>query len=159
MNIFVLDTDPALAAEAQCDKHIVKMPLETAQLLCTAAALNGALAPRYRPTHAKHPCTLWAAASRRNYDWLIAHGVALANEYRRRYGRTHASEAVILDAVRYFPLLPDTERTPFAQAMPDQYRAADAVVAYRAYYLGAKQAFATWRSPSAPPAWWMREAC
>ena len=32
MNIFVLDKDPIISAQMQCDKHIVKMPLESAQM-------------------------------------------------------------------------------------------------------------------------------
>ena len=35
MNIFVLDESPVTSAQMQCDKHIVKMPLETAQMLCS----------------------------------------------------------------------------------------------------------------------------
>lgn len=159
MNIFVLDTDPVRAATSQCDKHVVKMPLETAQMLCTAATVNGASGARYKPTHAKHPCTVWAAASRSNFDWLIAHGVALANEYRRRYGKTHASEAVILDAARFLDAIPSGALTAFAQAMPDEYRTDDVVESYRRYYHGAKRGFATWRAPASPPAWWNPEAC
>lgn len=159
MNIFVLDADPNVAAISQCDKHVVKMPLETAQLLCTAAFLNGASGVRYKPTHAKHPCTLWTAASRANFDWLVIHGLALANEYRRRYGKTHASEAVILDTAKCASLMPACGSTPFAQAMPDEYRCDDSVVAYRRYYLGAKAAIATWRQPAAPPAWWKSIVC
>ena len=36
MNIFVLDENPVIAAKMACDKHIVKMILESAQMLCTA---------------------------------------------------------------------------------------------------------------------------
>ena len=36
MNIFVLDKNPRIAAEMHCDKHCVKMILETAQMLSTA---------------------------------------------------------------------------------------------------------------------------
>lgn len=154
MNIFVLDTDPALAAVAQCDKHVVKMPLETAQLLCTTAALNGATDVRYKPTHRNHPCAIWARTSRANFDWLTAHGVALADEYTRRYGKTHASKSVIVDAIRHRVVIPDGALTPFAQAMPDAYRAVDVVAAYRAYYLGAKRDIATWRAPAVVPSWW-----
>ena len=36
MNIFVLDRDPELAAKYHCDKHVVKMVLESAQMMCAA---------------------------------------------------------------------------------------------------------------------------
>lgn len=45
--------------------------------------------------------------------------------------------------------------TPFAQAMPDEYKNAnDPVLAYRNYYLGEKRSFATWKEPSKQPDWW-----
>ena len=71
MNIFVLDSDPKVAATMLCDKHVVKMILESAQMLSTVAHTNGHI-PRYRPTHSKHPCTLWAGESKSNWQWLVA---------------------------------------------------------------------------------------
>ena len=68
MNIFVVDIDPSKAAQSLCDKHVVKMVLETAQILST---ISGG---PYRPTHANHPCVLWAGATKRNYLWLVEHG-------------------------------------------------------------------------------------
>ena len=65
MNIFVLDNDPFKAAEYQCDKHVVKMVLETAQLLCSAHET----AP-YKRTHYNHPCAIWTRSSLSNYMWL-----------------------------------------------------------------------------------------
>jgi hypothetical protein len=159
MNIFILDNDPIAAAQSQIDKHIVKMPLETAQLLCTAARVHGASDVRYKPTHSKHPCTLWAATSQGNYEWLLEHGLGLAREYTRRYGKMQASEAVIREAAAYLSLIPAGALTPFAQAMPDEYRGADAVAAYRRYYLGAKRAFATWKAPAVTPSWWQPTVC
>lgn len=159
MNIFILDADPIVAAQSQIDKHVVKMPLETAQLLCTAAISHGATDARYKPTHGKHPCALWARESRGNYEWLLVHGLALAREYTRRYGKIHASQAVIADAFRFRDLIPEGAQTPFAQAMPDEYRDADAVRAYRRYYCGAKRAFAAWKAPAEVPDWWATEVC
>jgi hypothetical protein len=156
MNIFVLDPDPARAAHYLCDKHVVKMALETAQLLCTALALRGATDLPYRPTHRHHPCTLWTATSRPNFDWLVEHGQSICREYRLRYnGREHASQRIIDGMMWQLDWLPSGPATPFAQAMPDQYRTADdAVAAYRAYYIGEKARFAKWRLPAKPPAWW-----
>jgi len=143
MNIFILDKDPTLAAQYQCDKHVVKMVLETAQLLCTVVSDLGADVP-YKATHRKHPCTLWAAESRQNFEWLVEHGISLAEEYTLRYDREHKSEAVIRLAAKHSRLLPDKGLTPWAQAMPDEYKAACAVEAYRAYYIGEKLHFAVW---------------
>lgn len=158
MNIFVLDEHPYEAAKSLCDKHVVKMALESAQLLCTAATSLGLPAP-YKPTHAHHPCARWLLEGRENLAWLIAHTYGIFAQYTERYGREHAARAAIkpltLDGtfMAMRRLLPEGS-TPFAQAMPDQYKGPDAVAAYRAYYLAEKARFATWRSPSSPPDWW-----
>ena len=151
MNIFVVDEDPVVAAQQLCDKHVVKMILETAQMLCTVARDRGYEAP-YGASHAKHPCTLWAGKSAANWHWLITHGLAMSEEYTRRYGRVHKSEEVIKWCARLPIGFPTKELTPFAQAMPQQYRNPCAVTAYRAYYHGEKANFATWKSEV--PQWW-----
>ena len=69
MNIFYLDPDIQKCVELHCDKHVVKMPLETTQMLCTVHYRYGGDAP-YKPVHAKHPCTLWAGNFYLNYRWL-----------------------------------------------------------------------------------------
>ena len=47
MNIFVLSTDPVKAAQQQCDKHVPKMVVESAQMLSTAhRILDGVLTRR-----------------------------------------------------------------------------------------------------------------
>ena len=120
----------------QCDKHVVKMVLETAQMLSTVQRHYGNDDIRlYKSTHRHHPCTLWAATSRGNYAWLFDHFAALNDEYRHRYGRDHLSWTKLRDVVAEPPaLMRDDDQTPFAQAMPDEYKHDDAVVAYRAYY-------------------------
>ena len=152
MNIFVLHEDPHMAATMMCDKHVVKMILETAQMMCTVVAAHGHNTP-YRPTHAKHPCTLWAAQSRANWDWLIEHGMSLCDEYTERYGKVHKSQYVIEWCAMKHIDLPEVPQTPFAQAMPPQYKNDCAVTAYRAYYMGEKARFATWKTEA--PDWWM----
>jgi hypothetical protein len=152
VNVFILDADPVLAARAQCDRHVVKMTLETAQLLC--AVFDPGAAP-YRRTHYNHPCTRWLRTSCDNWEWLVAHGLALAAEYQHRYGRRHASAAVITwcdDNAPHASRFPLQGLTAFAQAMPAQYRDVDAVVAYRAYYRAEKARFAKW-SRREVPAW------
>lgn len=154
MNIFILDNDPVAAAWATVDKHAVKMPLETAQMACTIARSLGVDDVAYRSTHANHPCTLWAAASDESWQWLMAHGLALCETYSARYGRQHASEAILRHVAGLKLPLPRRSMPAFAQAMPDAYRQPDAVAAYRAYYRGDKARFATWRQPAQTPDWW-----
>lgn len=146
MNIFALHTDPIMAAEMHLDKHIVKMPLETAQMLCTINAPN---AP-YKPTHVNHPCTLWAGVTNGNYDWLVRLGIALCNEYTYRYGKEHKCQAVI-ENLRLPPtLVPVGPLTTFAQAMPDECKQEDAVLAYRRYYRDYKAHIGTWKNRKRP---------
>lgn len=151
MNIFVLDEDPVIAATMACDKHVVKMVLETAQMLCATAIAKGHKMP-YAATHKHHPCTLWAGRSQSNWDWLIGHGLALCAEYTVRYGKVHKSQQIIEHARDINILFDEQQLTPFAQAMPPQYRNDCAVTAYRAYYMGEKARFATWKTQT--PNWW-----
>jgi len=151
MNIFVVHEDPKIAAQMLCDKHVVKMILETAQMLCTVVSHTGAETP-YRATHAKHPCTLWAGQSKANWDWLVAHGNAMCAEYTKRYGKTHKSQAIIEWCAHQPVEFASTELLPFAQAMPTKYKNECAVTAYRAYYHGEKASFATWKTEV--PQWW-----
>jgi len=154
MNIFVIgdNADPVLSAQNQLDKHIVKMPLETAQLLCSV--YEPGTAP-YRRTHYNHPCARWVRASSANFDWLVCHGRALCEEYTYRYGKVHASRSVIewCDDNKHLLTFSDDRMTGMYQAMPEEYRNSDVVVAYRAYYLGAKREIATWKVRN-PPGWW-----
>ena len=151
MNIFVLDSDPCVAASMACDKHVVKMILETAQMLCAAAIAKGYTMP-YGATHTRHPCTLWAGESRANWDWLIKHGLALCSEYTLRYGKVHKSQRIIEFARDSDISFDKQELTPFAQAMPEQYKNDCVVTAYRSYYMGEKAGFATWKTQT--PDWW-----
>ena len=151
MNIFVLHKDPTTAAKMACDKHVVKMILETAQMLCTAGIARGHDMP-YGATHKKHPCTLWAGKSKGNWDWLIQHGLALCAEYTTRYGKVHKSQRII-EYCRDIDIHFDNHSmTPFAQAMPEEYKNECPVTAYRAYYHGEKAYFAKWKTQA--PDWW-----
>jgi hypothetical protein len=162
VNIFVLDTDPTACARAHFDKHVVKMPTESAQILSTALHLHGVEdSCLYRPSHAAHPCTRWAAATRSNFAWLAELGFALVEEHGRRYAHTvagrrgHAAGEVILTALDHLDRLPDGPLTAHAQAMPIELRQpGDPVAAYRDLYRTGKRHLAQWRSPAAPPAWW-----
>jgi len=155
MNIFVLDNDPVVAAQNLCDQHTGKMLLESCQLLCNAHAE----AP-YKRTHYNHPCSVWARASLHNYLWLRKHALALADEYEQRFAKVHGSHTVAVWAAQHVPIgVSDTARTPFTQAMPEQYRGHDAVAAYRRYYAAEKMILhgkpVTWTRRERPA--WLQE--
>jgi len=153
MNIFILDTDPRQAARYLCDKHVVKMVTESAQMLSTVARHYGYTGgDLYKTAHPKHKCTLWAQESKDNCAWLLDHAHEIGIEFTKRFGKIH-SAALVVDRCAFVPdLCPDKGLTPFALAMPDQYKTDDAVVSYRRYYLNDKVLFAEWRSGS--PDWW-----
>lgn len=154
MNIFILDIDPVKAAEYQCNKHMVKMILESAQIMSTVHSLCGN-STTYKPTHPKHPCTIWARESVNNYKWLLAHAKALCSEYTFRYGKVHKTQAIIDNELSIIPNIPDIPLTKFVQAMPDKYKEEDPVEAYRAYYICEKGSFAQWKKRN-PPNWWIQ---
>lgn len=153
MNIFVLNKDPVFAARNLCDKHIVKMPLETAQILSTAVFLS--TPGLYKPSYQKHPCVLWASKTFGNFIWLYRHGKALCEEYTNRYGKIHKSQSVIELAGTFRDILPKGILTTFAQCMPEQYKQKSAIKAYRDYYLNDKAYFAKWNY-SDKPKWWTK---
>ena len=144
MNIFYLDKDPVKAAQVQYNKHVVKMILESAQMLCTAHHVYGF--PEdvpYKQAHLNHPSTIWCRQNRHNYMWLYRHMIALGDEYTRRYGKTHMSITKCKNILRSYPaLIPDGEFTQPPQAMPDKYKDKCSVQAYWNYYIGEKHTVA-----------------
>jgi hypothetical protein len=156
MNIFVVDLNPEVAARMLCDKHVVKMIVETAQILCTVSHNLGDKNVKYKPTHSKHPCTIWASETNDNYMWLASHGMALCKEYTLRYGKVHKSQEVILKCLTSAVKPKAIGLTNFAQAMPEQYRNNDVVSAYRNYYIGEKK-FAKWNKNRSAPEWWVNK--
>lgn len=154
MNIFCVNTNPQEAARQLCDKHVVKMPLESAQMLCTVLHGLDISGVPYKKCHQKHPCTLWAGASQANFNWLLAHGLELCAEYTRRYKKIHASEAVLRwCAEQDISKLPDLPLSVHPQAMPDDVKRADPVEAYQTYYKVHKAYMAKWKNTT-PPTWW-----
>jgi hypothetical protein len=140
MNIFFLDRDSVACARLHSDQHVVKMVLETAQILCAALHRHGIAAP-YKPTHAGHPCVRWAGDSLSHWRWTRSLGLALGEEYTFRRQRIHAS-ATVIAALPEVPDIPDLGWSDPPQAMPDIYRQDDCVAAYRAYYAAEKANFA-----------------
>jgi hypothetical protein len=142
MNIFYLDKDPVKAAKHLYNKHVVKMVLESAQLLCTAHLLldgEDADVP-YKATHKNHPSAIWARESAANYAWLYDHMMAIGEEYTRRYGKKHLTILKCEGPLSKFPGgILDTGLTPMPQCMPDEYKVpGDSVAAYWNYYINGK---------------------
>lgn len=136
-----------------CDQHVVKMPIETAQMLSTAARALGT-SVGYAPTHARHPCTVWVGAARPNFEWALRHGLALCEEYTYRFHRQHTAQSVLEDVAAATILLPILPPSPFVQVMPKAYKRQDVVDAYREFYTVSKRVFARWRNGRPPPTWW-----
>ena len=164
MNIFVLDRTPWKAAQMMCDKHIPKLIVESAQMMASALIRHGAtpdMMPfrkdgksRYKGGYHHHPCTRWAGDTRNNFLWLACHAEALLSEYFYRFtkDKKHACEDPIMHMKKMFEIIPRGKTTPFAQAMPDEYKHEDAVTAYRQYYHS--KDFAKWEKGVSPPWWW-----
>ena len=127
-----------MAAQYQCDKHVVKMVLETAQLLSTTHhVLETENLPDfiYRKTHANHPCAIWARSSIANYKWLTTHGLALCAEYTHRYNKVHKSQTLIEWASANIPNIQTVNFSNPPQAMPEIYKNDNYIKAYRSYYI------------------------
>ena len=142
MNIFYLHKDPAEAAKLQYNKHVVKMILESAQMLCTAhhEIMGDDANVPYKRAHVNHPSTVWARRSAQNYVWLYDHFVALAQEYKKRYGKDHLSYTKCEPYLRFLPGgLPYTGFTQPPQAMPDEYKDECSLQAYWNYYINDKK--------------------
>jgi hypothetical protein len=173
MNLFILSHDPAKAAEEMMDKHVNKILLEAVQMLCTAKRILDPDAPEevtsalYKLAHKNHPVTIWCRTSRANFIWALDHADALHNEWKYRYGhpetKIHKSYQVAqilranIPADHLFPSPESRGITPFALAMPDQYKdpEGDAVKSYRAYYMSPeKRRIASWKKLRPAPAWY-----
>ena len=183
MNIFILDTDPVVAAQSQCDKHVVKMVTESAQMLSTAhRVLDGAIEKRLsssgktigdywalpdsrehvlmRAVHMKHPCTVWTMQSAHNYNWHYEHYCALSEEYSHRYGKQHGAfyNNEIGQALKKLPQnISVAGLTQFPLAMkqfPQCIVEDDIVQSYQNFYREAKADFAKWTRREIP-AWYV----
>jgi hypothetical protein len=150
MNIFVLDSNIKKCARYYCDKHVVKMLLEGAQILCTVCSKCGLKVP-YRATHHHHPSVLWANESIQNWRWLKKLVTALNAEYKYRYKKKidHKSYKIVLKLCE--PKLPNKTLTEFSQVMPEEFRIlGDPITAYRNYYRVGKKSIAKWTRRKTP---------
>lgn len=163
MNIFYTDTCPITAAQSLPDRHIVKMPVEAVQMLTSACLRNG-IQPNvitskgtvHKGGYHRHPCTVWAGDTVANAAWLWAWGMALCAEYTKRYGKVHFAQGQLdtlrksIDDIQY------GEFTPPAQAMPDECKDSDPVVAYRnciQHKLNTRPGVFVWNKGTPAPAW------
>jgi len=164
MNIFVLDHNPVRAAELHVDKHVVKMILETAQLLSSAHhRWNSPLAESlYKVTHKNHPSTKWVGDHPEHYAWAYQLYCALLDEYTYRYGKVH-STARLRDLLAVTPsIVGGGAAVPPPQCMPDDCRVPgnswDATIAaYQQYYREYKRGFASWKKRDVPT--FMQSVC
>ena len=181
MNIFYLDRDPVKAAQMMVDKHVIKMILESAQMLCSAKrkldgieyyakTKNGRKIKRYRLENPNeeaiiykagwlnHPSTQWVMKSAYNYIWLYRHMMALGEEFKLRWNKKedHLTIQKLGELLKTPPKNANvraiaTDATP---AMPDECIVpGDSVASYRKYYIMKKVRFATWKAPSKMPDW------
>lgn len=156
MNLFVLDDDITTSVQYYTNKHVVKMILETAQMLSTAhRILDGDdIDPViYKKTHWNHPCSKWMRETTGNYSYGYNLFSLLAKEYQYRYNKNHLSWRKLQDVLKTPPKNIDEslEMTPFALAMPDEYKTFDsAVESYRKYYIGEKSHLFTWTRRQIP---------
>ena len=176
MNIFYIDHDPIKAAQGMVDKHVVKMILESAQLLSTAHRLldgtqvegtskTGRKAKRwilhdsrqdvlYLATHIHHPSAVWCRQSVENYSWLVEHFFALMHEYTHRYTKKHACFGDLSFMLQSPPhKLKDYDWTNMPCAMADEYKISDdPLTNYRNYYKIGKATMHKWTNRE-PPEW------
>ena len=159
MNIFVLDSNVDLCAQYHVDKHVVKMILETTQLLNNALIKNSPnYIPVYRQTHKNHPCSIWSSQSFENFEWLNNLGLSLCKEYSFRYGKQHKCQLILeqFDLQSWKHFLPKIGMLPFAKCMPDIYKVDDPIESYRNYYRGDKAYIAKWTKRDVPD-WWNKK--
>tara|TARA_R110001583_G_scaffold148062_1_gene300037 strand:+ start:167 stop:625 length:459 start_codon:yes stop_codon:yes gene_type:complete len=144
MNIFYLDKDPVKAAQLQYNKHVVKMILESAQMLCTAHRYYGNEDVPYKTAHLNHPSTIWCRQSMPNYMWLYNHMIALGKEYTKRYSKNHLTITKCKEPLSVSPEGIDTyvSFTQPPQCMPDEYKDECSIKAYWNYYIGEKHSVA-----------------
>lgn len=154
MQIFILDKNPNTAARMLCDKHVVKMIVESAQILSTVHHLYDSPHKHlvYKKTHEKHPCVIWAGKSKENYLWLLEHLSELIKEYEYRYCKHHKTTEIKKILETPPKSLLSIGLTEFAQAIPEEYKQKDAVKAYREFYKNEKAHFAKWTKRK-KPAW------
>jgi len=154
MNIFFLDADPVVCAKYHCDKHVVKMIVEYAQIMSTAALHHDPeLSNLYKPTHKNHPSVQWVIASRAHYNYLFNLYDNLLHEYTVRYGKIHKSSEKYNQLYLARMVIPNVGwKGDPPQCVPDDCKSDSSLSAYRECYIKHKSRFATWKTSS--PDWY-----
>lgn len=148
MNIFMLDEDLEKNARYMVDKHVVKMPLESAQMLCSALHFCGQYAP-YKETHKNHPDTIWCRTSLENWLYLRSIALEICKEYTYRYGKVHKCEGIIRSLE--IPNLPSIGLTKLPNCMDKSFIISNNTVTnYRNYYKLGKKKLHFWKRRSVP---------
>jgi Pyrimidine dimer DNA glycosylase len=173
MNIFYLSADPTEAAQMMVDRHVVKMILESAQLLSTAHRITDGVevvnlvnnrkkktyilgdareSVLYQATHVNHPSAIWCRTSVENYNWLVEHMFALMLEYSHRYNKQHKCYGELSYMLQSPPKnLKEWDMTIIPCAMDDKYIISDdPVTNYRNYYKTGKTHLHSWKNREAP---------
>lgn len=152
MNIFYLDSNVKKCAQYHCDSHVVKMILESTQILCTVLHQCGISAP-YRPTHKQHPCVIWAGQSLHNWRWLKILTAELNKEYQFRFNRQNPHQSFLVAASLPLPPLPSMGLTERPLTMPDQYKIpGNPIASYRRFYAFGKKHLLKY-TKRVPPYW------
>jgi hypothetical protein len=168
MNIFVVDVRPEIAARQLCNRHIIKMPSETVNLLLWPFKLQGIDLPKnengetIRLSHLNHPCSIFTRLNSVNYNWVWSHYFYLCAEYKERYKRTHGSfiyNQFILENYSKLNLPYGDNLTDFPRCFGNVINLEDSndictVDLYHKYYWLDKQEFARWPSIDKIPSWW-----
>ena len=161
MNIFILDNNPKISAQYHTDKHIVKMPTETAQMISFVyhdkefwqEEIPGFMMG-FSKTHYKHPCSIWIRESLSNFKYACELGMELFNEYQYRYqnpeGHKRAFQ-IFSFGMENPPKIDDFGMTPFALAMDEKYIIHESAIDnYREYYRSGKTHLFSWRNRDKP---------
>ena len=156
MNIFATSECPKKTAMFLDDKRVVKMCLETAQLLSTAVNLSGGRST-YKTTHANHPCSVWTRQSKGNYAWLLRHFYFLCKEYEKRYNREHKCFNLLPELSHGIRYIQKGDKTPFPNCAANQEHGLDfknledTTVAYQLYLSH------RWETDKRVPTWYGSE--
>jgi len=161
MNRFIIEFNVEDIAKSLCDQHIVKMPLEEAQMLCTAlwhhAPEYAKEQDLYKPVHQKHPCTLWAMQTRANYIFAYKLYYAMLLEYQERYDKWHGAGKHIIAIKEGAKYIPEGWQTPHPQCFSglDHLKTDEQfpIKAYREFYKADKLKFARYTKGRSMPEW------
>ena len=144
MNIFILDTDPVIAAHYYCDKHVPKLVVEQFQMMGSALRRYNVL-DEYMPVTSKgtpliggykhHPVTKWVGETNSNFRWAAEHAIALCKEYTYRYKKIHFCEHGIWQMSKMSNFIKEGPMTRFIEAMDNKYKKESPVCSYRNYYI------------------------